>query len=45
MSQDIQVCNKCGIIFDLEYRPNKDCPLCSAGEHTKLRINDISNSK
>ena len=45
MSHDVQVCRKCGVIFDLNIRKNKDCPLCSAGEHTKLRINDISNSK
>jgi hypothetical protein len=40
LSQDIQVCNKCGIIFDLEYRPNKDCPLCHSGEYVNLRQNN-----
>jgi len=45
LSQDIEVCRKCGVIFDLNIRKNKDCPLCSAGEHTKLRMNDVSNSK
>ena len=45
LSQDIQVCRKCGVIFDLNIRQNKDCPLCSAGEHTKLRMNDVSDSK
>lgn len=37
LSQDIQVCRKCGIVFDLNMRKNKDCPLCRAGEHTELR--------
>jgi hypothetical protein len=40
LSQDIQVCRKCGIVFDLNIRQNKDCPLCSAGEHTELRMNN-----
>ena len=25
MSQDVQVCRKCGVIFDLNIRKNKDC--------------------
>lgn len=40
LSQDIQVCRKCGIVFDLNMRENKDCPLCSAGEHTELKMNN-----
>ena len=40
LSQDIQVCRRCGIVFDLNIRENKDCPLCSAGEHAKLRMNN-----
>jgi len=28
MTEDIQVCNKCGIIFDVQYRLNGGCPLC-----------------
>jgi hypothetical protein len=35
LSQDIQVCRKCGIVFNLNIRENKDCPLCGAGEHTE----------
>jgi RNA polymerase subunit RPABC4/transcription elongation factor Spt4 len=37
LSRDIQVCTKCGIIFDIEYRRNKDCPLCHSGEYVNLR--------
>jgi predicted Zn-ribbon and HTH transcriptional regulator len=40
LSQDIQVCRKCGVVFDLNIRKNKDCPLRSAGEHIKLRMNE-----
>jgi predicted Zn-ribbon and HTH transcriptional regulator len=45
LTKDIQVCRRCGVIFDLNIRKNKDCPLCSSGEHTKIRMNDVSNSK
>jgi rubrerythrin len=40
LTQGIQVCRRCGVIFELNIRKNKDCPLCSAGEHTKLRMNE-----
>jgi len=45
LTKDIQVCRRCGVIFDLNIRKNKDCPLCSSGEHTKIRMNDVSDSK
>ena len=45
LTKDIQVCRRCGVIFDLNVRKNKDCPLCSSGEHTKIRMNDVSDSK
>jgi rubrerythrin len=41
MTQNIQVCRRCGIVFDLNIRKNKDCPICGAGEHTELRMNNI----
>ena len=45
LAQDIQVCRKCGIVFDLNVRKNRDCPLCRAGEHTELRMNnEVSRS-
>ena len=37
MLQDLRICRKCGIIFDLEVRKNKDCPLCHSGEHTDIQ--------
>jgi predicted Zn-ribbon and HTH transcriptional regulator len=36
MVQDLQVCRKCGVVFDLELRKNKDCPLCHSGKHIQL---------
>ena len=26
MVEDLRICTKCGIVFDLKFRPNKDCP-------------------
>ena len=36
MVQDLRICRKCGILFDLEVRENKDCPLCHSGEYTHI---------
>jgi hypothetical protein len=44
LTQDIQVCRSCGVVFDLNTRQNKDCPACGAGERTKLRVNNSSDS-
>jgi ribosomal protein S27AE len=41
LTQNIQVCRRCGVVFDLNIRKNKDCPICGAGEHTELRMNNI----
>jgi ribosomal protein S27AE len=41
LTQDIQICRRCGVAFDLNIRKNKDCPLCGAGEHIELRMNNI----
>jgi ribosomal protein L37E len=40
VTQHMQVCRRCGVAFDLNIRKNKDCPLCGAGEHTELRMNN-----
>ena len=34
--QDLNVCGKCGVFFNLEVRENEDCPVCHSGEHTKI---------
>ena len=36
---------KYGVVFNLNIRKNNDCTLCSAGEHTELRINDNNDPK
>lgn len=35
--QDLHVCNNCGVVFDLQRRRDKDCPLCHSGEHIPIR--------
>ncbi|MGB8934921.1 MAG: hypothetical protein WCC17_07430 [Candidatus Nitrosopolaris sp.] len=30
---NIRICRNCGVVFDLERRKDKDCPLCHNGEH------------
>jgi rubrerythrin len=41
MTQDIQVCNKCGIVFDIQYRANRDCPVCHGGGFTPFTVKTI----
>ena len=36
---------KYGVVFNLDIRKNNDCTLCSAREHTELRINDNNDPK
>jgi hypothetical protein len=44
MSQNFQVCRKCGIVFDIECRKDKDCPLCHSGEHIVFRYPNDNNA-
>ena len=37
MMHDLRICRKCGVLFDVEIRKNKDCPVCHGGEHTHIR--------
>jgi predicted Zn-ribbon and HTH transcriptional regulator len=37
MIQDLRICRKCGVLFDIEVRKNKDCPVCHSGEHMPIR--------
>jgi rubrerythrin len=37
MVQDLYVCNNCGVVFDLNRRQEKDCPLCHSGEHIQIQ--------
>ncbi|MGB8937540.1 MAG: hypothetical protein WCC17_20815 [Candidatus Nitrosopolaris sp.] len=30
---NIRICRNCGVVFDLERRKDKDCPLCHDREH------------
>ncbi len=30
------VCVKCGIVFDVRFRQNNDCPVCHSGEHMEI---------
>jgi predicted RNA-binding Zn-ribbon protein involved in translation (DUF1610 family) len=36
MREDLRICTSCGIVFDLKFRSNKDCPLCHSGEHVRI---------
>ena len=36
MTQDLRICRKCGVLFDIEVRKNKDCPVCHSGEHIRI---------
>lgn len=38
MIQDLNMCRKCGVLFNLEVRENKDCPVCHGGEHTRIQL-------
>lgn len=40
MSQYIRVCRNCGIVFNIDRRKDKDCPLCHSGEHMSFRYED-----
>lgn len=33
MIKDIRICRNCGVVFDLQRRQDKDCPVCHHGEH------------
>jgi predicted Zn-ribbon and HTH transcriptional regulator len=35
-AQDLRICRKCGVLFDIEVRKNKDCPVCHSGEHMRI---------
>lgn len=37
MVHDLHVCNNCGVVFDLERRQDKDCPLCHSGKHIPIQ--------
>ncbi|HET7390570.1 MAG TPA: hypothetical protein VFJ51_07085 [Nitrososphaeraceae archaeon] len=37
--RNIRICRNCGVLFDLERRKDKDCPLCHAGEHLAFENN------
>jgi rubrerythrin len=43
MTQNIQVCRKCGIVFNIERRKDKDCPLCHSGEHMSFTYDSDNN--
>jgi len=34
--QNVHVCVKCGIVFDVRFRQNNDCPVCHSGEHMEI---------
>jgi predicted Zn-ribbon and HTH transcriptional regulator len=36
MEEDLRICTKCGIVFDLKFRQNKDCPLCHSEEYMQI---------
>ena len=33
MTKNIRICRNCGVVFDLERRKDKDCPVCHDGEY------------
>jgi ribosomal protein S27AE len=35
--RDLKICSNCGVVFDLEHRQEKDCPLCHSGEHIPIK--------
>ena len=39
MMKDIRICRICGVVFDIELRRDKDCPLCHGGENLSLEDN------
>ena len=38
MIEDLRVCRRCGVVFDVEIRKNKDCPVCHSGEHMVIQL-------
>ena len=36
MAQGLHICAKYGIVYDLKFRPNKDCPVCHSGESVQM---------
>jgi hypothetical protein len=35
--KDLHACQKCGIVFDIRFRSNNDCPVCHSGEHVEIQ--------
>ena len=40
MAKNIRICRNCGVVFDLERRKDKDCPVCHDGEHLAFGHNE-----
>jgi rubrerythrin len=40
MVQNLRVCRRCGVVFDIEIRKNKDCPLCQSGENIQVQLEE-----
>ena len=42
MREDLRICTSCGIVFDLKFRSNKDCPLCHRGEYIRIEWTSVN---